>query len=791
MMSNVEATRDGEKTGALRPFLIAVLIGMLAGAASATAQAQTFNVAGHVFCKAAPNAPAPPGSPTGWCGFATKEQLLSAWYNHVGEVNREYQGWHLTGFSFHALEPQIHNDMAAWFSTDADGGFVPSLAVLSILSGANANEITMALFEGLGGAWTASTCANPNQTLAAPIVYAPSPGHGTLGNPDDGTPGGLDGTAWAHEIGHVLCLAHTQSFVDPAESSAANNFEDRDDDDEVHVTYCAWLPAVLDTPGDPGPPELVAAGPPNIWETQDPRDGYEYSTWTSQNTVDAGSPHDTFCTPTSRHNQADTVFLTLNPPNPALSMSYFASECKGPYVIGGVRHEAFSADEINRMRQCYEQPGGRGTLIDVCAGQGGDTDADGWCDNADACPKDFNSSVTDTDGDGIPDQCDTCPAIADPTNLDTDADGVGDVCDTNDDNDACTDATDQHPAEAAVPVGPEVGPGCPARQHYASESLDSDNDGVPNCADADDDNDGIDDANDPCPIVPGTECQYVRPMCIPERAIDLSACGFIPCYLTFDWVTRINPPDLRSPVELGRVYPVGDDLFVLPPTGHVATELAHVFEAPSPDARARLWIVSAGIGLSATTTIDLGTYTIDVSPDAALRSARFMRLSPGEALNSLVVAPAWTILPADAPLPDTDGDGVPDGVDRCVRLSDPDQRDRDADGYGDACDLDVNNDGRVDKSDEKLAQECLGAKHASGYMVQEGPAGAVTHVPRRERRLLDAWAHCAMADVDDSGAIEESDVKAIRRARGTVPGPSGLVPSSPEGRTVHRIRPGR
>jgi hypothetical protein len=41
---------------------------------------------------------------------------------------------------------------------------------------------------------------------------------------------------------------------------------------------------------------------------------------------------------------------------------------------------------------------------------------------------------------------------------------------------------------------------------------------------------------------------------------------------------------------------------------------------------------------------------------------------------------------ADPPLPDADGDGVPDVWDRCPSAPDPAQRDADADGAGDACD---------------------------------------------------------------------------------------------------------
>lgn len=41
---------------------------------------------------------------------------------------------------------------------------------------------------------------------------------------------------------------------------------------------------------------------------------------------------------------------------------------------------------------------------------------------------------------------------------------------------------------------------------------------------------------------------------------------------------------------------------------------------------------------------------------------------------------------------DTDGDGLSDLQDNCVTKRNPDQRDTDADGYGNLCDPDLNND---------------------------------------------------------------------------------------------------
>ena len=47
--------------------------------------------------------------------------------------------------------------------------------------------------------------------------------------------------------------------------------------------------------------------------------------------------------------------------------------------------------------------------------------------------------------------------------------------------------------------------------------------------------------------------------------------------------------------------------------------------------------------------------------------------------------------------PDTDGDGIPDGIDNCPLIANADQRDTDGDRIGDACDTDADGDGILDK----------------------------------------------------------------------------------------------
>jgi hypothetical protein len=53
----------------------------------------------------------------------------------------------------------------------------------------------------------------------------------------------------------------------------------------------------------------------------------------------------------------------------------------------------------------------------------------------------------DADGDGVPDDLDNCPNVANPDQVDFDGDSVGDACDADDDNDGMLDGDDACPLE--------------------------------------------------------------------------------------------------------------------------------------------------------------------------------------------------------------------------------------------------------------------------------------------------------------------------------------------------------
>ena len=139
-------------------------------------------------------------------------------------------------------------------------------------------------------------------------------------------------------------------------------------------------------------------------------------------------------------------------------------------------------------------------------------------------------SLAGADGDGAPDDTDNCPSVANSDQLDTDSDGVGDVCDDDDDGDGVADDNDGYPLISVAGLSDADNDGYPDNCEQecldlgmtsdldddndgvvdeddafpldATESLDTDGDGIGNNADFDDDGDGTLDVIDAFPLDP-------------------------------------------------------------------------------------------------------------------------------------------------------------------------------------------------------------------------------------------------------------------------------------------------
>jgi hypothetical protein len=104
-------------------------------------------------------------------------------------------------------------------------------------------------------------------------------------------------------------------------------------------------------------------------------------------------------------------------------------------------------------------------------------------------------------------------------------------------------------------------------------------------------------------------------------------------------------------------------------------------------------------------------------------------------------------------LPDSDGDGVQDYRDNCSKAKNPDQLDTDNDGYGNACDADLNNDSRINNAD------LLQFKRV--FLVD---------VPNSSPNYDLKQA----ADFNGDGKVNNLDLLALKKSFLSAPGPSGL-----------------
>ncbi len=129
-----------------------------------------------------------------------------------------------------------------------------------------------------------------------------------------------------------------------------------------------------------------------------------------------------------------------------------------------------------------------------------DFDDDGFEDNSDNAPFDFNPDQLDGDGDGFGDVADFCPGVSAPLvngvriQRNTDADAFGDECDPDADGDGFDNASDNCPGV----INPFLA--------VSGLQLDADGDGIGDACDNDDDNDGCLDANDNCPLILAANC---------------------------------------------------------------------------------------------------------------------------------------------------------------------------------------------------------------------------------------------------------------------------------------------
>ncbi len=137
-------------------------------------------------------------------------------------------------------------------------------------------------------------------------------------------------------------------------------------------------------------------------------------------------------------------------------------------------------------------------------------DGDAWGDACDNCPETTNEGQRDSDGDELGDACDNCPAIRNPDQADHEGDGLGDPCDPDDDDDGIPDLVDSCPL-TFDPVGADtdwdgLGDACDnCPTDYNSDQEDFDDDGEGDACDPDKDGDGLLNEEDNCPDTPNPD----------------------------------------------------------------------------------------------------------------------------------------------------------------------------------------------------------------------------------------------------------------------------------------------
>ena len=327
-----------------------------------------------------------------------------------------------------------------------------------------------------------------------------------------------------------------------------------------------------------------------------------------------------------------------------------------------------------------------------------DDDNDGLNDDVEVGQTQTNPFNPDHDSDGVRDDVDNCPLNANTNQLNTDAileqqngltigDSLGNVCDDDIDNDNVLNIDDSHELDPfkCTDIDQDTCDDCAvlAQQNSLNDGLDTDNDQLCDAGDPDDDNDNFSDVDE-------QTCQS-NPLDNTSLPLDTDGDGLCD--------NGVDSDDDNDTLSDGHEIAIGtdpldidtdndtirDDADNCPLTSNINQINTDETLAAQPGAL----IVGDGLGDVCDDNDDNDLLT-DLQED-----------TNGNLIYDNGIEP-------NPHNPDTDSDGVLDGADNCILTNNGDQQNTDAelvangntlisaDGFGDACDADDDNDGLSD-----------------------------------------------------------------------------------------------